>query len=131
MNPAELHTTFCHSDLLDDKAERLRRRRERNRDWRAAETDEQRDCETGLSAVLCSVERDTYCTMAQEGTTTGETGKRNSCAETGQAAADERLSARETTTPFCRLRPHAQARPHDDHHLPSICTNGTPYVSAP
>ena len=77
--------------------------------------------------ALCAL----CCTAAQECTLARVTGKPNSCAETGQAAADERLSARETSTPFCRLRPRAQARPHDDHHLPSICTNGTPYASAP
>jgi len=56
----------------------------------------------------------------QECTLAGETGKRNSCAETGQVAADEWLSARGNSTPFFRLCPRAQARLHDDHHLPSI-----------
>ena len=67
MNPAELHTASGHSDLLDDKVERLCRRRERDRDRCAAETDEQRgeqlrrhqQQDRAQHAALCSVERDT------------------------------------------------------------------------
>ena len=67
MNPAEHHTTSGHSDLLDDKVERLCWRRARDRDQRTAETDEQRgerlrrrqQRDRARRAALCSVERDT------------------------------------------------------------------------
>ena len=46
---------------------------------------------------LCRVERDTTLRhkSAQECTPARETGKQNCCAETGQAAADEQLPARD------------------------------------
>ena len=70
--------------------------------------------------AICSVESDTTLRHKSEKLA-------NETAAQKQARLQQMSdyqAARETSTPFCSLRPRAQARPHDDHHLPSIIIGG-------
>ena len=139
MNPVEHHTTFGHSDSLDDKEERLRRRRERDRARRTAETHEERRGERlqwrrqrdrARRATLSRVERHAHvvtlvrhCADSSLSPSTPSHLKHPLPAALlqylHQIVNPFRLHSQALKIGTGKAANLAQARPHDDNHLPS------------